>query len=370
MSYARQDLKSKDLEPSKFIAEITEDKVIVPENVEASATELLEFELSPIENHQQVQLPTHILDNAFTDSLLEKYSLSVTHLNTYLKCPVSFYFNNFIKVPAPRSASMTFGSAVHFALEQLFKRMNATETKTFADEQSFLQDFKWFMRRNQDSFTEAEYKRRVEYGEEILPRYYREYIGQWNKITSVEKSYKNVLVNGVPINGKLDKMEFDGNFVNVVDYKTGSYKNAKTKFGRPNPGAVAKALADEKEPKFEDLFGGDYWRQAVFYKLIMDHDATKKWEMRSSEFDFVEPLVQPGENGVNQYKFHKEKIEIISQDLETVSQQIQEVYAKIKAKQFSPGCGKVDCHWCNFTTDHYQTAGLNQAQEEGADEEN
>jgi DNA helicase-2/ATP-dependent DNA helicase PcrA len=369
MSYARQDLKSKDLEPSKFIAEITEDKLILPENVEASAEELLEFELSPIENHQQVQLPTHILDNAFTDSLLEKYSLSVTHLNTYLKCPVSFYFNNFIKVPAPRSASMTFGSAVHFALEQLFKRMNATETKSFGDEQSFLQDFKWFMRRNQDSFTEADYKRRVEYGEEILPRYYREYIGQWNKITSVEKSYKNVLVNGVPINGKLDKMEFDGNFVNVVDYKTGSYKNAKTKFGRPNPEAVAKAKGDEKEPKFEDLFGGDYWRQAVFYKLIMDHDATKKWEMRSSEFDFVEPLVQPGENGVNQYKFHKEKIEIIAQDLETVSQQIQEVYAKIKAKQFSPGCGKADCHWCNFTEDHYQTAGLNQALEEGADEE-
>lgn len=77
--------------------------------------------------------------------------------------------------------------------------------------------------------------------------------------------------------GNLDKMEFDGNFVNVVDYKTGAYKNAKNKFGRPNSEEVEKALAAGKDAKFEDLYGGDYWRQAVFYKILMDNDATKKW---------------------------------------------------------------------------------------------
>ncbi|OYU97141.1 MAG: DNA helicase UvrD [Bacteroidetes bacterium B1(2017)] len=353
LSFSEQDMNQKELEPSRFIAEITEDKELKIERIAISKEELLEYSFSALKQVPEAMLPKSIIDNAFTDSLLEKYSLSVTHLNNYLKCPVSFYFNNFIKVPAPKSASMTFGSAVHFALEQLFKKMNAEDEKQFPGIDTFLKDFKWFMRRNQDSFTEAEFKRRMEYGEEILPRYFDEYIHQWNKVTSVERSYKNVLVEGIPLNGKIDKMEFDGNFVNVVDYKTGSFKNAKTKFNKPNEEAAEKALSEGKEPKFEDQFGGDYWRQAVFYKLLMDFDATKKWEMRSSEFDFIEPMVQLTEKGKS-YEFHKEKIHITPEDLLFVRHQIKDVYAHIRNKDFSIGCGKDDCHWCTFTRNYYE----------------
>jgi len=348
MSFAQQDLQRKDLEPSRFIAEITEDKSIEIIQKYASANELLNFTNQALNKVDETILPKNIIDNGFTDSLLEKYSLSVTHLNHYLKCPISFYFNNFIKVPAPKSGSMTFGSAIHFALEQLFKKMNNSEDKKFAGEETLLNDFRWFMKRNQDNFTEADFKRRIEYGEEILPAYYQNYIGQWNKVTSIERSYRNVLVKGVPINGKIDKMEFDGNEVNVVDYKTGAFKNAKNKFGRPNPEAVELALAKEAEPKFEDKFGGDYWRQAVFYKILMDNDATKKWEMRSSEFDFIEPISSGGK-----YSFHKEKINIIPEDITIVQEQIVSVYQKIMQKEFTQGCGKEDCVWCNFTKNYY-----------------
>ena len=348
MSFVEQDLQRKDLEPSRFIAEITEDKSILIERKITSEEELLNFTHSVFDKNEEANLPKNIIDNGFTDSLLEKYSLSVTHLNHYLKCPISFYFNNFIKVPAPKSASMTFGSAIHFALEQLFKKMNSSEDKKFAGEDILLNDFRWFMKRNQDSFTEADFKRRIEYGEEILPAYYQFYIAQWNKVTSIEKSYKNVLVKGVPINGKIDKMEFDGNHVNVVDYKTGAYKNAKNKFGRPNLEAVEAARTKDAEPKFEDKYGGDYWRQAVFYKILMDNDATKNWEMKSSEFDFVEPISNSGK-----YTFHKEKINIIPEDIQIVQEQIVQVYQKIKLKEFTQGCGKEDCVWCNFSKNYY-----------------
>ena len=39
-------------------------------------------------------------------------------------------------------------------------------------------------------------------------------------------------MNGVPIKGKLDKLEFIGKEVNVVDYKTGDPEKAKQKFFR------------------------------------------------------------------------------------------------------------------------------------------
>jgi DNA helicase-2/ATP-dependent DNA helicase PcrA len=150
----------------------------------------------------------------------------------------------------------------------------------------------------------------------------------------------------VPLNGKLDKLEFDGNSVNVVDYKTGNFEYAKKKFNRPDEDKVAIAKQQQKEVGFENEFGGDYWRQAVFYKVLMDYDQTKSWDMRTAEFDFVEPDKKTGE-------FLKQKVAITPADMEIVKGQIVRSYRSIKAKQFSNGCHKEDCVWCTFVSDYY-----------------
>jgi DNA helicase-2/ATP-dependent DNA helicase PcrA len=155
-------------------------------------------------------------------------------------------------------------------------------------------------------------------------------------------------MEGVPLNGKLDKIEFDGNSVNVVDYKTGQFERAKTKFGPPDLEKVEAAKTEDKEPKFEDEFGGDYWRQAVFYKILMDFDKNTTWQMQSAEFDFVEPDKASGE-------YIKQRVYITPQDVEIVKQQITSTYTKIKAKEFSKGCGKEDCTWCDFVNTYYIT---------------
>ncbi len=161
-------------------------------------------------------------------------------------------------------------------------------------------------------------------------------------------------MDGIPLNGKLDKMEFNGNYVNVVDYKTGQYKNAKNKFSKPDPEAVAIAITADKTPGFEALHGGDYWRQAVFYKILMDYDQTNKWEMKSSEFDFVEPIGGIDLKQTGPANFHKEKINIDAEDIDLVRSQIKEVYHKIMNKEFTKGCDEEDCVWCNFTREYYQ----------------
>lgn len=70
---------------------------------------------------------------------------------------------------------------------------------------------------------------------------------------AVERNIRGVVYNGVPLKGKLDKLEFNGKEVNVVDYKSGNIDNAIPKMKAPH----------EKDPN-----GGDYWRQAVFYKIL------------------------------------------------------------------------------------------------------
>ena len=129
------------------------------------------------------------------------------------------------------------------------------------------------MHRHRESFTKEQFARRLEYGEDVLSNYYDKYLYSWNKIVALESNIKNVVVNGVPLKGKLDKLEFNGKEVNVVDYKTGNPDNAKDKLKAPNP-------------DIEN--GGDYWRQAVFYKILLDNH-NRDWKAVSSEFDFIEP---------------------------------------------------------------------------------
>jgi DNA helicase-2/ATP-dependent DNA helicase PcrA len=168
-------------------------------------------------------------------------------------------------------------------------------------------------------------------------------VNSWNKVALVELNISGVVVNGVPLKGKLDKLEFTGKEVNVVDYKTGSPDNAKPKLEPPS----------EKNPN-----GGDYWRQAVFYKLLVDNYKEKGWKAVSTEFDFVEPDKAK--------KIGKKIIPITPADLETVKQQIAMVWGKIQAREFYTGCGKETCDWCRFVKENQIAIALHELQEEEA----
>jgi DNA helicase-2/ATP-dependent DNA helicase PcrA len=248
----------------------------------------------------------------FVTQLLDKFVMNVTALSNYLKCPLQFYFQNLVRVPQGKSEAAEFGSAVHHALQKLFEKMQQAER--FPEKQNSFSDFEWYMHRHRESFTKEQFARRMEYGQEVLSNYYTQYIYNWNKIVAVERTIRNVVVEGVPLKGKLDKLEFDGKSVNVVDYKTGDIDKAKDKLKPPH----------DKDPN-----GGDYWRQAVFYKILVDHYEAKNWKVISTEFDFIEPDKKK--------LYRKEKIIITPEDITTVTQQIKMVWQKIQERDFYTG---------------------------------
>jgi DNA helicase-2/ATP-dependent DNA helicase PcrA len=256
-----------------------------------------------------------------------------------LNCPLKFYYQNLIRVPSAKNESMVFGSAVHYAVEMLFKKMR-NNNNTFPLADVFVNDFKWFMHINREAFTPEAFKLKNDYGEKILPAYYNYHINNWNKVVVIEKPLRNIVLQNIPLNGKLDKLEFTGKEVNVVDYKTGKYENAKKKLVRPN----------EKEPN-----GGDYWRQAVFYKILIDNDISNDWQALSTEFEFVEPVG-------DEYK--TEKVYVIPEDITTVTQQIISTWQKIQNKEFKVGCGKPDCEWCKFVKTNKLSVELHELHED------
>jgi len=330
ISFSQQDNKGKANEKTLFLAEIleNEDLKIAEEHLSTEKLTALTFE--GLEEQKTAEAP--LLDTNYINSLLEKYTLSVTHLNKYLRCPVAFYYENIIRVPAAKNDAMAFGSAIHFALKRLFDKMLESETGAFPDKDEFIKDYLQEMRRNRASFSDQEFERRKELGEEVLPDYYDQYMGSWNKIVITEYDIKNIEMDGIPLNGKLDKIEFDKHNVNVVDYKTGKVSAAKKKLQEPN----------EKEP-----LGGEYWRQVVFYKILMDELRPKRWTMMSGEIDFIE------KDDRTKKDFVKVKIPVTREGILLLKAQIKDTWQKIMNHEFSKGCEEDDCKWCSFVKNQF-----------------
>ena len=327
----------KELEPSMFIAEILDMHELQTEKVFVDPVTQADYQALQLENDAKPEIEK--IETEYINSLLERFVMNVTALNNYLKCPLEFYFKNLIRIPSPKNEATEFGSSVHYALEQLFRKMQ-NGNNVFPSKEIFIEGFNWYMHRHRESFTKEQFARRLEYGEDVLSNYYDKYIYTWNKIVALERNIKNVVVNGVPLKGKLDKLEFVGKEVNVVDYKTGDPDKAKEKLMSPN---------DKNET------GGDYWRQAVFYKILIDHN-NRDWNAVSSEFDFIEPDKKKN--------YQKVKVYIKPEDITTVKEQIKTVWSKIQSHDFYTGCGKPDCHWCEFVKTNNMAVELHEANEE------
>jgi DNA helicase-2/ATP-dependent DNA helicase PcrA len=200
--------------------------------------------------------------------------------------------------------------------------------KEFPPANDFLEEFRKQLGKQRDAFNETEFRNRIAYGEKVLPDYYNKYVKTWNRNVMTEFSINNIEIDGVPVNGNLDKIEFvSENEVKVIDYKTGKPENGMKKIDPPS----------EDEPN-----GGDYWRQIVFYKILLDNFRRENWKMVSGEIDFLEK-----ESGKTK-DFVKVKVPFSKEDIATVKSQIKDTYTKIMNHEFTRGCGEEDCVWCNF----------------------
>ncbi len=273
-----------------------------------------------------------LIDHDRIDQVLQGYKLSVTGLNKYLKCPLTFYFESILQVPTARTKYMGFGRAVHKALEDYHLDVNKGKE---VNAKTLLRHFHDAMVDHRSHFTADEYEKMTAYGEQILTAYHAEKLQNVHDVASygLEIKIENAENGGVPIKGVLDKVEIHKDHVYVVDYKTGDGFKSTTK-------------AKLKGPNPRDEQGGDYWRQIVFYKLLLDSDKKHGWTMTSGEMDFIEPDRKTG-------AFTSQKFVVSPDDIETVQGQIQEVWDKIHQHEFSKGCGDEHCHWCNFVDNEF-----------------
>ncbi|MGB3073709.1 MAG: PD-(D/E)XK nuclease family protein, partial [Chitinophagales bacterium] len=337
ISYATQNDKGKQKVASQFVTETG----IMPTTITIDESVMVDT-LGDLLKEAPLPVAAKI-EEALVEKRLQYFALSPSSLNAYLDCPIRFYYENIIRIPKAPNDSMAFGSAVHYALQRLFEKMK-TSADQFPAKEIMVNDFIAYMLRSKLSFTEKQFNNRMELGKQLLPSFYDFYVTKWNKTVVLEYFIQDIEVNGVPLKGKLDKIEFSGDEVNVIDYKTGSLLNAR-KNKKLNP-------PDEENP-----IGGDYWRQLVFYKILLDNLKTKNWKMKTGIIDFIEEDAKSG-------GFHQFPLQVTAEEVNVVKEQIKTSYDAIMNHQFYTGCGKEDCRWCDFVRNNYSVVAIPDNNEE------
>ena len=323
ISYAAYNNDGKELQESQFVTELLKGTGLQVIKRKVDTAVMQSYQITALLTPPTTEVD--LFDQEVIAEKLAHFTLSASKLNEYLRCPVSFYFNSIVKVPAAKSDTLAFGNAIHAALHKLYTRMKDAAGNAWPTPEEFMGDFMREMRRSEDAFTEKQYDNRIELGRKLLTDFYEHRLPELNKIAITEYNVGKTVVDGIPITGRLDKVEFIGKHAHVVDYKTGSLSNAKKNLDRP----------DAKNPN-----GGDYWRQIIFYKILLDHHTTKNWVMTSGEMLFLE-RDDKDELFTRHYDITPEEVGI-------VKAQIKDTYQRIMRMEFAPGCGEEQCKWCNF----------------------
>lgn len=294
--------------------------------------------LSEIPKHQATKLETKIYEENFDErlrltfakkkwqpsqaleeflrQLIKDFILSPTALNSYLECPQRFFYDNILRVPKTKDFTQSYGTAVHKALELLFKKYK----RDFAlpPKEEFITDFQEALK--EEIFTDEDLVRAFERGTEILSKFYDFYAQEWQGrgvpiSCEYDFSRHNVHFNDIPITGKIDRIDLIDKVtskVRIVDYKTSSPKSQNYLMGQTRE-------ADTK-----------YLYQAYFYKLLADTDPLFQWQVGDIEFDFI----SPEKSTAAESKFKKVALPIENKPYEAFKKIVEETYEKIVNLEF------------------------------------
>lgn len=310
--------------PSMFIAELPKNrlKTLSPKGFEKKAGVILQKLLAPT-------LPSSkpaIKEKAFLKSLLRDFKLSPTALNTYLACPYKFKLNNLIKVPRAKEPYLSFGTAVHKALEKFYRQF--TNDDKYPSKTFLLDQFEIALKK--EVLIKSRHQDYLRKGKQVLSAYYDYYRDDFKKPLFVEKYFggywSKPYLDDIPLSGKIDRIDWldqNNKTVRVIDYKTGRPKTRNEILGRT---------------KTSD---GDLYRQLVFYQLLSQLDRNFTPTVVEAELDFIEPDEKTN-------KFRQERFKIKKDDLTKLRKTIRQTMKEIRRLNFSRTNEQHRCRRCEY----------------------
>jgi DNA helicase-2/ATP-dependent DNA helicase PcrA len=256
----------------------------------------------------------NIDEQSILQPLLNKYILSVTHLNTFLNItrggPQTFFEQNLLRFPQAKTALASYGTAMHATMEAIYSHLKKTGVvPTLNQAKEFYQE-----KLTKENLPAQVLEQYLDKGNETL----RVYLLTASKhldpshLIEVDFRMQQVMIGSTQITGKIDKVvpQEEDKAWEVYDFKTG------------NPARDWKGK-DEKE-KIK-LHG--YKRQLVFYKLLVESSRDyNNYQVKLGSLEFLNPT-KAGEIVVLPYQ-------ITDTDVERMKKLIVAVDKKIRSLDF------------------------------------
>ncbi len=250
-------------------------------------------------------------ERAILEERVKDYMMSVTHLNNFLDItsggPAYFLEQNLLSFPQSKSPHSIYGSAMHKAIERFYIELK--KTGKVPKEEKLLAEFQHEMARGR--MTPSEYLHFLHAGEAALPVWYRERGCNADMLHHSEVNFKGqgVVIDGVPIVGKIDKMVEVGDEVVVYDFKTGKAKHSW-----------------EGKDLREKITLANYARQLIFYKLLVEHSHDfNRFAVHEGVLEFLESK----DGHITELSFP-----ITEESTERLAKLISAVYKKIVTLDF------------------------------------
>lgn len=253
--------------------------------------------------------------------VLTDSGLSVTALNHFLTCPNSFLYKSVLRIPELPNANSEKGNAMHTALACVFRSDLAFRKGPIENIEKSIKEkaFEYLENSFLRKFEIEALKRTLEEEIPVMTLGLKDLFVSEGKM-SVEKSATGEVGN-VLIHGKLDLVIFGEDAVEVFDFKT---KKGMTQ-------AEIKG-----ETKNSD---GGYFRQLVFYNLLLSQHPDAQGKTINSSLVFL----TPDEQG----RIRRESLPVSVEDLNAVKENIATLAESVfSGALLEQTCEDEKCQWC------------------------
>lgn len=321
ISFHEEDVSGRPLTPLRFVDELDQkfiSQIKIPKTAKIKTFQSLE-KINGKQNLEQIE---------YAKSVLLENGLSVTALNHFMECPNKFFYKSILKLPEAPSGSSEKGSAMHEALANVWREKKGGDVKLIT--QIIISSVKNYFKKSFLSPPEKEMildelisnapKVAASLKEHFLQKG-KMSVESWVEAFFPYDSGKNKIE--VRLHGKLDALAEQENKIFIYDYKTREAMSS---------GAI------KGETKGSD---GGYFRQLVFYKILLEENYRFKNKIIEPALVFV----RPDKNG----RCKVVSLPIEKSDMEKVKGEISKLLETVwSGKLLTQTCDDKACEYCGY----------------------
>jgi len=321
--------KTETLNPSQFVGESVENFTEnTPDTANFEESDLNWAHLNILMRSAKPSLEEENMD--WINQKLENFTFSPSSIRNILKCGLSFFYSNIVRIPSAPNEYTAYGNAVHGTMRILIEQF--VGQGLWPSDKELIAVFHTQMNKFKGNFTEKQFFARTQQGEHLIPLILtnKKDIYLQNREFKTEYTLQSTIAN-VNVKGSIDKIAIDGNSVKIFDYKTGSNSRIKSDSN------LSSKYSGEKPP-------ASYWFQVGIYALLIKNKPDLNWEFISGGIESMTPEDDGSLPVWNNY-YTQEHFELIEK-------WVVEADKKLKNKEFLIGCGDEKCYWCNFSKEN------------------